>query len=110
MGLVGEWKAFAAFAVEYLGMPVEAMPLYDESMKWKRKARKICNYVMKAGNFGHNRDMSYYNKYPYLVRKFVSFSRRVNDTVKNATIFPLDSLRFFFTIMFNGVRSVIRGE
>jgi hypothetical protein len=23
---MSEWKAFAAFAVDYLGMPVEAMP------------------------------------------------------------------------------------
>lgn len=28
MGLVSVWKAFGAFAVEYLGMPGEAMPLY----------------------------------------------------------------------------------
>jgi hypothetical protein len=32
MGLMTEWKAFAAFAVEYLGMPVEVMPLFDEDI------------------------------------------------------------------------------
>ena len=35
-GVVSEWKAFAAMAVEYLGMPMEAMPLYSDSGKWKR--------------------------------------------------------------------------
>lgn len=28
MGLVSVWKTFGAFAVEYLEMPGEAMPLY----------------------------------------------------------------------------------
>ena len=31
MGLMQEWKAFASYAVDFLGMPVEAMPLYDDS-------------------------------------------------------------------------------
>lgn len=31
MGLMSEWKAFAAFAVKWLGMPVEAMPLFEDN-------------------------------------------------------------------------------
>ncbi len=110
MGLLSEWKAFASFAVEYLGMPVDAMPLYDESAKWKRKARKICSFILQDGNMGHNYDTSYYSKHPYLVRKFISFSRRVKNLFKNASVFPLDSFSFSLTIMFNGIRSVLRGE
>lgn len=110
MGLMSEWKAFAAFVVEYLGMPEEAMLLYEESKKWKIKAERIYKFILKSGNFGHNRDMSYYSKYPYLVRKTISFGRRVGDLFNHAMIFPLDSLRFAPQIVFNGVRSVIRGE
>ena len=110
MGLMSEWKAFAAFAVEYLGMPTEAMPLYDGATKWKRRACKICAFILHDGNMGHNYDTSYYSKYPYLVRKFISFSRRVKNLFKNASVFPLDSFCFSFTIMFNGMRSVVRGE
>lgn len=33
MSAMSEWRAFAAFAVEYLGMPVEAMPMYSLSKK-----------------------------------------------------------------------------
>lgn len=33
MGLMSEWKAFAAFAVDYLGMPGEVMPFYSSSRK-----------------------------------------------------------------------------
>lgn len=41
MGLMSEWKAFGTFAVDYLGMPSETMPMYSADAKWKRKADKI---------------------------------------------------------------------
>ena len=110
MRLTTEWKAFGTFAVEYLGMPADAMPIYDSSTKWKRKAKRIQSFIMRVGNMGHNRDMSYYKKYPYLVRKAISLGRRFGDLCRHAFIFPLDSLRFFPAIMFNGLRSAARGE
>ena len=63
-----------------------------------------------SGNFGHNRDMSYYGKYLFLVRKCISMGQRVGDLLNHARIFPLDSLRFFLAMLVNGVRSAIRGE
>ena len=110
MGLISEWRAFGAFAVKYIGMPVEAMPLYSSEDKWKRKADRICSFILKVGNMGHNRDMSYFEKYPYLIRKVCSMGRRCGDLMRHARIFPLDSLRFFPRIMWNGVRSAMRGE
>ena len=62
MKLMTEWKAFGAFSVEYLGMPIEAMPLYDNTEKWKRKADRIMSFVLMTGNMGHNRDMSFYSE------------------------------------------------
>lgn len=110
MGLMTEWKAFGAFAVEYLGMPPEAMPLYSCDNKWKRKAEKICEFIIEVGNFGHNRDMSYYGNKPYVVQKVISMNRRISDLYRHARIFPLDSVRFLPYIVVNGVRSAIRGE
>lgn len=110
MGFLSEWHAFAAFAVDSLGMPASAMPLFDSSAKWLRKASRIRSFILKVGNFGHNRDQSYYNRYPYLVRKTISLGRRCGDLVRHTAIFPLDSLRFFPAIMFNGLRSAARGE
>lgn len=121
MGLVSEWKAFGALAIEYLGFPKNAMPLLDvRGMKedgrcdidkrLRRKAEKIKDFVLKSGNMGHNRDMSYFSKKPYFVRKCISMGRRIGDLIHHARIFPLDSLRFFPTIMLNGVRSAMRGE
>ena len=109
MGLMSEWKAFGAFAVEYLGMEPSAIPLYDDSMKWKRKAARIKNFVMSVGNMGHNRDMSYYGKYPYVIRKCISMGQRIGDLISHARIFPLDSLRFFPKIILDGIKSAIKG-
>ena len=121
VGLMSEWKAFGALAIEYLGFPKDSMPLLDVRCKkedgrceidanLRKKADKICEFILEVGNFGHNRDMSYYDKYPYLVRKFYSMQMRVGDLINHARIFPLDSLRFFPRIMFNGLRSAVRGE
>lgn len=73
MGIVSEWKAFGAFAVEYLGLPLSVyrLLLLEDNLNlnknvnlkpetWnlkpslRRKARRICRVVMEAGNFGHN--------------------------------------------------------
>ncbi len=110
MGLISEWKAFAAFAVDYLGMPVDAIPLYSSEKKWKRKAKRICSFIMEVGNMGHNRDMSYYHSKPYLIQKAISVRYRCVDLLRHMAIFPLDSIRFFPRIMINGLRSAARGE
>lgn len=114
-GLMSEWKAFGALAIEYLGFPKNSMPLLDvrskkEDVRWRKKADRIIEFILKSGNMGHNRDMSHFSKYPYLVRKCVSMGRRIGDLINHARIFPLDSLRFFPRIMFNGVVSAMRGE
>ena len=109
-GLMSEWKAFGAFAVEYLGIPVEAMPFYSTDPKWKHKADNICSFILEVGNFGHNRDSSYFEKYPYIIRKVCSLGRRINDLYRHARIFPLDSVRFLPSLISNGVKSAIRGE
>lgn len=114
-GLVSEWKAFGALAIEYLGFPKDSMPLLDvrskkEDVRWRKKADRIMEFILKSGNMGHNRDMSHFSKYPYLIRKCVSMGRRIGDLINHARIFPLDSLRFFPRIMFNGLRSAMKGE
>ena len=108
MGLMSEWKAFGAFAVEVLGMPVEAMPMYDASNRWKRKAKRILSFILMSGNMGHNRDNTFRSR-PFLVRKTYSMCRRIGDVFNHAQIFPLDSLRFLPRLLLNGVRSAVNG-
>ena len=74
-GLMTAWKAFCALAVFYLGLPftVDGLLLDGEKEleRYRQKADRIMEFVLMLGNFGHNRDHSYFEKYPYLVRKCV---------------------------------------
>ena len=110
MKLVSEWKAFGVFTVEKLGMPMDAMPLYESSDKVSRKANLILDFLFKSGNFGHNRDMSYYSKYHYFLRKMISLKQRLGDLLNHARIFPINTLRFTPVIMYHGLRSAAKGE
>lgn len=103
MGMMTEWKAFAALAVDRLGMPVEAMPLYDSSERWKRKADKILGFILETGNFGHNRDQSFRKK-SAIVSKLGSLMRYTQDTVHHITIFPLDSMRVLGRMVIRGMK------
>ena len=105
-----EWKAFAALAVDYLGMPVEAMPFYSDDKKWKRKAVRVMEFVLETGNFGHNRDYSYRNKYPYIIYKAISFWKHLKDGAFFFSIFPLDSIKVTWRRMVVGVSVVLQGK
>lgn len=110
MGVMIEWKAFAALAVDYIGMPVEAMPFYSDDKKWKRKAVRVMEFVLETGNFGHNRDYSYRNKYPYIIYKAISFWKHLKDGAFFFSIFPLDSIKVTWGRMVVGFSVVLQGK
>lgn len=110
MGMMTEWKSFAALAVDYLGMPEALMPMYDKNSHWSKNASGILKYIFETGNFGHNRDNSYFHRYPFVVRKFISLSRHTRDIVlRHLVLFPLDSIRLFFSMLTSGLRSAANG-
>ena len=109
MGLMSEWKAFAAYAIEYLGMPAETMPLLGEEAKWSRKAVRINAFVLEVGNFGHKQRRDF-SGMSYLKRKFVSFWGRLSDMLRHFRIFPLDSVWFFGGVLRSGLHAAVRGE
>ena len=98
MGLVSEWKAFAALAVDYLGMPVEAMLFYSDEKKWSRKAKKIMEFILEVGNFGHNRQSA--------GGKINSAWNKMKDFGRHVRVFPIDSIKFFFHFLINGIQLV----
>lgn len=108
-GLMTEWNAFAAFAVDWLGTPVEVMPLYSADAKWSRKASRICTDVLKVGNFGHKRRRDY-SGMSYLWRKFVSFWGRLSDMLRHFSVFPKDSIVFLGGVLRSGLHAAVRGE
>lgn len=110
MGLLNEWRAFAAYAVEYLGIPFTVMPLYSGDAKWTRKAKKIQEFIISSGNFGHNSDVSYFVKYPFLIRKTVSMWHRVKAMLQHASIFPFQTVQYLPHVLYSGLWSAVRGE
>lgn len=101
-GLMTEWKAFAALAVNYLGMVEEAMPLYDSRLK--HKGEKVLERVLKSGNFGHNNDLSYRAKYKGMKYKMVAMWRRFWDFASLVPVFPVDAPKFFVNYLFAKVK------
>lgn len=77
-GLKSEWKAFGMLAVNYLGMPIEAMPLYSKDEKWSRKAEKIVDFILKGGEW-----------------------QKFKDTYRVGRIFPMSTLKFLPGIILN---------
>lgn len=94
MGLMTEWKAFGAFAVEYLGMPADAMPLCSATSGYKRKANRICSRILISGNMGQNCDGSYRQKEPQWKSDIITMGHRVGEYFGLMRIFPWDATVF----------------
>ena len=98
MGLMTEWKVFGALAVEWLGMPSDAMPFYDSS--YKGKSSRLLSFVLETGNFGHNREIG--------GGVIKTFSRRTSDAFKMMRIFPIDAWKLYFGMIRTGL--ILRAE
>jgi hypothetical protein len=104
MGVMSEWKVLAAFAVKYLGIPADAMPLYSEEPKWKRKADRICSFIMEVGNFGHNREVEWNNPFK---RRSMLIWHRITDTISLSFVFPVDAPKFLVKYACDGVKYLV---
>ena len=112
--LMSEWNAFGALAIEYLGFPKDSMPLLNgsnvqELKNFKRKADRICKFVLEVGNFGHKQRRDYSGK-GFLNRKIVSVWRRLSDMLRHFQLFPKDSIVFFGGVLRSGLYAAMRGE
>ena len=94
MGLISEWQAFASVAVDWLGLPMYAIPLYD--LRYKKKGNRIMGFVIESGNFGHNREVT--------KGKMHSAWRKMNDFGRRAKLFPMDSPKFFCHFVKDGIQ------
>ena len=108
MGLLPHWKAFAALAVDTLGMPVEAMPLYSDREIWHKKGDRILSLILESGNFGHGRDQSYKKKYPKFLEYAISFWVFTRYGFKQFVIFPSDAVRGWMRTISLGVKAKMK--
>lgn len=110
MEITSEWKSFASLAVEYLGMPYNTMPFYSVENKWKTKAARIMTLVFEKGNMGHNRDMSYQQRYTSTRRRLTTFGIMVKDFSRLFLIFPKDSIKALWHRTLKGINSFFNGK
>jgi len=109
-GVMSEWKTFAALSVDFLGMPSEAIPFYDPSTHWSKKASKAMRYILSVGNFGHNRDNSFYQDQSYFKRKFKAVLRRFEDFFIHFNVFPVDAFRVLVVLLARGCKTALKGK
>lgn len=109
-GLLSEWRVFAALAVHYLGMPKDAIPYYSSETKWLRKAKRLNKYIIRVGNFGHNRRDVNSARKSLLTQKISSFKLYTSDWFKQLAIFPLDSIRVWLWFMRKGISTMFNGK
>ena len=95
-GLMSEWKAFYNLASRYLGMPDLDGSLMACDSQFDKKADRIMEFVMETGNFGHNRHNAY--------GKLISLWQKTKDFVRHAQVFPLDSIKFYFHFVWDGIK------
>ena len=108
LGLLHLWKTFTGFAQEYLGCPVEKLPLAAAPDSGKNA--RIWRYIRRCGNFGKNVDRTRREE-PYLVRKIHSFWRLVvADRLRHFPVFPNESVRFFLGAFGYGLQRLAKGE
>lgn len=109
MRIISEWRAFAALAVDWLGMPIDSIPLYSQNKRWSRKARLIIIFVLECGNFGQNKPASAPKK-SSLGRKTCLMWRNLLGFGRHFRIFPLDSVRFFIHFAVHGIGRLAQGN
>ncbi len=108
LGLLRLWKVFTGFAQEYLGCPVEKLPLATAPDPGKNA--RIWRYIRRSGNFGKNVDRTRKEE-AYLVRKIHSLWRLViADRLRHFPVFPKESVRFFLGAFGYGLQRLAKGE
>ena len=103
-GIKTEWEAFAALAVDRLGIPAEKMPFYSAKAKWRKKANRIVAHVIRTGNMGHNRDTLYRQKDNIVIRKLKTLARVTSDGLRQITVFPLDAIKVWLVIVTKSIK------
>ena len=83
------WQEFGRLAVNFLGLPVEELPLAPKDIAPTSKTYLLLKHIFISGNFGHfdvnGRDHS---DAPYLVRKWRSFTFQSMRLAKLFRLFP----------------------
>lgn len=67
--------------------------------RFKVKGERILEFVLESGNFGHNREAA--------SGKVGSALSKFKDFVRHSRIFTMDSIKFFWHFLWNGIELTI---
>ena len=109
MGLMSEWNVFATLAINELGMPQEAVPLFLPSSKFRKRSKKVLSIIIISGNSeSHNTNKTTSNS--FILRKSVSLWRHTKDGLRHFIVFPLDSIKVWIYMIQHGMQAVLKGD
>lgn len=111
MGLMTEWKVFYNLASRCLGMPDEfqvSCSMFQVDSRFDKKADRVMELILESGNFGHNRDESYRQRYSGFKKRAIPVWRYTQEGLQHFRIFSMDSLRVWCRQMKTGLWVAIK--
>lgn len=102
MGIWSEWLSFSSLVVNELGMPLEAMPLFNDTYKWRRKSNLLLSCILRTGNLGHSVEKCIDSEDSFLKQKIEAAYHYTTDAIRHALIFPMDSIKVWTSVMKSG--------
>ena len=104
--LMDAWQVFGCIAVDWLGLPVEEMPFYDE--KCSKRAKRTVAIILKEGNFGTEWTMTKkHRRQTGLKRRLTTFFSIQIRQWRLLWVFPKIALRQYRKKMIGGVKKNI---
>ena len=78
---------------------------YEPIGEFKWEAARLMDFVLKVGNFGHNREVEWSNGFK---RRTSLIWHRITDTMRLSLVFPIDAPKFLLNYAVDGVRGLVR--
>lgn len=105
-GLLRAWQILGGIIVKQLGLPSREFPFYNEH-RAQLSQGKLLQSILKGGNFGRyggeGRD---YRLLPHgWPRRQAAIRWIFHFTAHNFVLFPYDSIRYFVSFIYRGVKS-----
>lgn len=107
MKVMSEWRAFSALAVDHLGMPIDAMPLYTPSKYWTRKGNRILMGILNENN---GNTVDFHLPTEFLNQKANSFWQHTKAGLQHFLIFPWDTVIVWINMIIVGVKVAVRNK
>lgn len=108
MKLMKQWQVFGNIAVDFLGLPPNEMPFYND--KYKVLSEKVLKLIMIEGNFGKENLKGYNRPKGYFAGKFYSLSKRVQRNYRVFRLFPRDAFMHLGKVFCWGIAAVFNDK